>query len=161
MDAADSTDNGLEPVPDNTIVVGHDGSPGADRALALALEYANDLGAPLAIVRAWTIDTAPRGLMAERGYVSSFEEINQVVRDMLVADVREAVGTFPTVAVDYLAVLEHAAKALIDVSARARLLVVGSRGLGGIAGTLLGSVSTECVHRASCPVLVARPRAQQ
>jgi hypothetical protein len=43
---------------------------------------------------------------------------------------------------------------LLDVAAAADLLVVGSRGHGEFAGALLGSVSQNCAHHASCPVLI-------
>lgn len=51
---------------------------------------------------------------------------------------------------------EHPAAALVRLSRDADLLVVGSRGLGGFAGVLLGSISQHCVRHATCPVLVAR-----
>jgi nucleotide-binding universal stress UspA family protein len=49
-----------------------------------------------------------------------------------------------------------AAQVLLDETQGADLLVVGSRGLGGFSGLLLGSVSQQCVHHATCPVLIAR-----
>ncbi len=52
---------------------------------------------------------------------------------------------------------EHPAAALVRLSRSADLLVIGSRGLGGFVGLLLGSVGQQCVHHAACPVLVARP----
>ena len=41
-------------------------------------------------------------------------------------------------------------------SRQATLLVVGSRGLGGFMGLVMGSVSSQCVHHSHCPVLVVR-----
>lgn len=51
----------------------------------------------------------------------------------------------------------HPASVLIDASAHADLLVVGSRGHGGFVGALLGSVSHRCVAHAACPVVVVPP----
>ena len=50
----------------------------------------------------------------------------------------------------------HPAQVLLDAAADAALLVVGSRGLGGVRGMLLGSVSQHVVARAACPVVVVR-----
>ena len=48
----------------------------------------------------------------------------------------------------------NAAQRLIDASEGAEMLVVGSRGHGGVVGLLLGSVSSACAEKAHCPVLV-------
>ena len=58
-------------------------------------------------------------------------------------------------------VARHPALALVEASEGADLLVVGSRGYGGFADALLGSVSTYCIHHAHCPVTVIRPADHQ
>jgi nucleotide-binding universal stress UspA family protein len=59
--------------------------------------------------------------------------------------------------IDYVAMGDrHPSEALLRASNDADLLVVGSRGLGGFGGLLLGSISQQCVQHATCPVLVVR-----
>ena len=152
--------DGLNPAPGNSIVVGHDGSGGADYALATALGLADELqvAVVIVIVRAWSLSTAPRPPDWEFGYVSSFDEYAAAVYEELVQDARITLDKYPMVPISYRAVHSSAAKSLIDISRNARMLVVGSRGHGGLAGMLLGSVSDQCVRHAACPVLVVRPR---
>jgi nucleotide-binding universal stress UspA family protein len=142
----------------DSIVVGHDGSTGAAEALDLALGLAEALKAPLVIARSWSIDTAPKAPDEEFGYVSSFAEISAVVDSMVRANTRTTVEAHPSVTVEYRVALGQPAETLIRIAARARMLVVGSRGLGGFRSLLLGSVSEQCVRHALCPVLVVRPR---
>ena len=128
---ADTTDRhllpeGMHAAGARSIVVGHDGSPGADRALTEALLLARALDAPVVVVRALLSDTGP------------------------------CLESFPDVSVEYRVVHAGPAESLVAISHDARLLVVGARGLGGLAGMLLGSVSDQCVRHAACPVLVAR-----
>jgi nucleotide-binding universal stress UspA family protein len=57
-------------------------------------------------------------------------------------------------AVEEEAVQDHPAQRLIEAAKEAELLVVGSRGHGGFAGLLLGSVSHACAQHAGCPVVI-------
>ena len=141
-----------------TLVVGHDGSPGADQALAEALGLARALGGRVVVVRAWSLATAPRPAEWEFGYVPGFDEYAETVRLALMDDVRSTVEGFSDVPVEYRAVHAGAAKTLVEISEGARMLVVGARGLGGLSGMLLGSVSEQCLRHAPCPVLVTRAR---
>ena len=148
----------VEQAAADSIVVGHDGSQGADQALLQGFRLAEALNAPLVIVRSWSIDTAPEAPEEEFGYVSSFDEISRVVDSKLRADTRALVEAHPSVDVTFRAELGQPAEVLIAVAAGARMLVVGSRGRGGFASLLLGSVGEQCVHHALCPVLVVRPQ---
>jgi nucleotide-binding universal stress UspA family protein len=143
--------------PAGSIVVGHDGSHDAQYAMATALGLAEQLKAPVVVVRAWSIATAPKPANWEFGYVSSFAEYSAAVYDELVRDTHATAEKYRTVSISYRAVHAGPAKCLIDTSRDARMLVVGSRGRGGLAGMLLGSVSEQCVRHAACPVLLARP----
>ncbi|WP_411734014.1 universal stress protein [Paeniglutamicibacter sp.] len=148
-----------EPAPAGSIVVGHDGSNGADDALAMALELAQELKAPVVVSRAWSIATAPRPAQWEFGYVPAMEEFTAAVREELERNVRPIAEKFKTVPITYEPVHAPPAKSLIAISHEARMLVVGTRGRGGLKGMLLGSVSEQCVRHAACPVLVVRPSA--
>ena len=79
---------------------------------------------------------------------------------MLSAALSEAVAPYrekhPEVHVVERVVRGHAAEALVVASAGARMLVVGSRGRGAMAGLVLGSVSQAAIYHAQCPVLVVR-----
>jgi nucleotide-binding universal stress UspA family protein len=64
---------------------------------------------------------------------------------------------YPDVPVRRLVVRDRPARALVGESGRAQLVVVGSRGRGGLRGMVLGSVSQALLHHAHCPVAVVRP----
>ncbi|MEU8238984.1 universal stress protein [Actinoplanes missouriensis] len=135
------------------IVVGVDGSPSATDALRWAADQARLTGARLHAVTAWQLpvyygwaplDTFDDDLAAAAGKVLS-GAVREVLGDNAIdSEVVESV------------VAGHPAQVLIDASARAALLVIGSRGHGAFAEALLGSVSHQCVQHAACPVVVVR-----
>jgi nucleotide-binding universal stress UspA family protein len=68
--------------------------------------------------------------------------------------VSEATAETPEIIVDHRVLSGNPVQALVDISKEADMIVVGSRGLGGVKGLLLGSVSTGVLHHAHCPVAV-------
>lgn len=133
------------------VVVGYDGSPEADRALVWAVGHARALGVPLRVCIArgdlyrlsawadeWTADLAREWGDRARGVLRGVDAADT---GMDVVDGRPA-------------------PALIDRSSPGSLLVVGSRGAGLVAGTMLGSVAQHVVRHARGPVVVVRQPAR-
>jgi len=141
-----------------TIVVGVDSSDGAKRALAFALEEARLRGATLRAVYAWSFApiAASAGMFAPPVEVD-FAEFEESANRTLQAVLDEVVGADSGVAIERNAVEGAAAQVLTEESKTADLLVVGSRGHGGFAGLLLGSVSQQIAHHAACPVVIVPP----
>ncbi|HMD46095.1 MAG TPA: universal stress protein [Acidimicrobiales bacterium] len=128
------------------IVVGVDGSEFSDLAIERAAEEAEHRGAVLEIHTAW-------------GSGSTFLSRGEVTMALqrIGAEARERVVKLAPEVPTRVVIHEGApAPALIKASEGADLLVVGSRGLGGFKGMLLGSVSHQCALHAKCPVLVVR-----
>jgi nucleotide-binding universal stress UspA family protein len=136
------------------IVVGVDGSVPSKAALSWAVEQGRLTGAVVEAVIAWEIP-------ATYGYPVPVSDVNweklarQTVSEA-VADVADVVGGAGAVKVTDKVVAGNAAQVLLDESAGADLLVVGSRGHGGFVEALLGSTGQHCVHHATCPVVVIR-----
>jgi nucleotide-binding universal stress UspA family protein len=90
--------------------------------------------------------------------LESFVEWDASAEDAVLAERLAGWGQkFPQVAVRRRVVRDGAVRALVDASAGAQLVVVGSRGRGNAVGLLLGSVSHGVLHGAHCPVAVVRP----
>jgi nucleotide-binding universal stress UspA family protein len=138
------------------IVVGVDGSKGALRALAFAAEEARLRGAALEVIHAWhepdtfyPYSTVTADRLRESAQVGAHEAAQHTLDRAL-----HEVGGLEGITVHTRVVGDPPARALVDASRDADLLVVGSRGRGGFAGLLLGSVSQQCVQHAACPVVV-------
>jgi nucleotide-binding universal stress UspA family protein len=139
------------------IVVGVDGSAAAERAIEWALEEARVYGDEVLLVHAWQYPVVAMTAFHSQAWPAlEHGEVEGVARHALDAVTETARKRAPEVRVDSRLVEGHPGEVLVDASGAARLLVVGSRGLGGFAGMLLGSVSSSCVHHGRCPVVVVR-----
>ena len=129
------------------LVVGVDGSDGSQRALRWALDEARLRAAPLRAVFAWSYLDQPTA-----GFDASYGE--DAARARLDAALEAVAGEVGDVEIERVVVCDLPARAVLDHARDADLLVVGSRGVGGFKGLLLGSVSQQVVQHARCPVVV-------
>lgn len=138
------------------VAVGVDGSANNATAIALAFEEAHLRRIGLTAVHAYRLPIPDRSLaldvLAGEGGVQVLEDD---ARLMLAQVIGPWADEYPDVDVRETVVQSPPANALIEQSRAADLLVVGTRGRGGFAGLLLGSVSQAVIHHAGCPVLVA------
>jgi nucleotide-binding universal stress UspA family protein len=132
------------------IVVGVDGSPASVDALKWAVRQAALTGAVVEAVTAWQFPATYGGYPILAG--TDWRADAQAIQDIAV---KEALGDEATALVRRVA-QGHPVRVLIDIAADADLLVVGSRGHGGFAGMLLGSVSEHVVAHAPCAVVVVK-----
>jgi nucleotide-binding universal stress UspA family protein len=146
----------------NLVVVGVDQSEGAKAALAFAHEEARLRNATLRAVHAWQFGyigyTGFEGAVPALG--GDIAELRAAAVAALDATVRAVLPDPGGVEIEQRVVEGTAGAVLVDESSRADLLVVGSRGHGGFAQLLLGSVGQQCAHHAACPVVIVRPRAE-
>ena len=141
-----------------TIVVGVDGSAQSERALTWAVDEATVHGDDLLLVHAWAY---PGILTISYGGptvpVFTRDDIEKLSHDLLERAADQARRRAPGLVVTTRLEQGHPGAALVEAARGARMLVVGSRGLGGFKGLLLGSVSTSCVHHATCPIVIIPP----
>lgn len=140
--------------PPGAVVVGYDGTPHAAQAVAWAATEAARRGTALHVV--YAADSS--GLVPGPVGVSPWlpERAVAIATDVALGGVERARRVAPDLEVSHLAETGSAAGVLVDESAGAALLVVGTRGHGELAGTLLGSVAFAVSAHAPCPVVVVR-----
>jgi nucleotide-binding universal stress UspA family protein len=144
---------GQQRLPGHRIVVGVDGTEAAQGALAWAIRQAELTGATVEAVIAWHYPVAVGG--------GPFAPVAMLDTDFA-ATAGRVLATAISAAADAAGLVKvsstvregNAAEVLIDAAEGADLLVVGSRGHGGFAEALLGSVSQHCVHHGRCPVVI-------
>lgn len=132
------------------VVVGVDGSPASEKAVAIAFDEASLRGVDLLAVHAWS-DTAVFEFPGTDW--STLQAMGEQTLSERLAGWQER---YPDVLVRRTVVADRPARQLIEQAESAQLLVVGSHGRGGFAGMLLGSVSTAVINNARMPVIVAR-----
>lgn len=136
------------------LVVGVDGSVAAQAALEWAVDDARRRGCRIDAICVWHPDYGGMigPLPAEVWRELAPEALGAAARKVLA----EAVEGVDDLEIRQIVVEGDAKTVLAKASEEAELLVVGNRGHGPIAGLVLGSVSSYCVHHASCPVVVVR-----
>jgi nucleotide-binding universal stress UspA family protein len=134
------------------VLVGVDDSDGGAYALGVAFEEAGARGTGVVAVRAYPLAVGSWGLDVAPVLTDSEEE-----QEILDVDVAPWADKYPEVEVETAAVQGRPAEVLVERSESAQLVVVGTRGHGGFAGLLLGSVGQQLLHHADAPVLIARP----
>ncbi|MFI9604085.1 universal stress protein [Streptomyces sp. NPDC052043] len=143
--------------PRRRVVVGVDGSPSTYAALRWAAGYARLVGGVVEAIHSWdtpsAIGWAGPAIDPEFDLEQARERFTEALRSVF-ADDR------PAHLVEYL-VEGDPSEVLIRASQGADVLVVGSRGRGGFARAMLGSVSQRCAQHAACPVVVVRQEYDQ
>lgn len=154
-------DSGRRAGPNRPVVVGFDGSPGSAEAVRYAADVAADTGAPLTVITAYRptspwilsgVDIASHPMARDR---PDFEAIvRETARETAIDALEIARQRHPGLPAAQRAARGGAADVLASAAGRAGLLVIGSRGRGGFAGLLLGSVGHRVIHTSPCPVVV-------
>ncbi len=145
-----TTDSVTQETTEQRVVVGDDGSPCARRAVEFAAHDAMRRGALLEIVTTYRVPDFAGPAVVE---VDRIEEGAEQVAQAAEAYAHEVE---PGLAVKVTVAFGAAGPELVHAAVGASLLVVGSRGRGGVTSLLLGSVSMYVVHHAHCPVVVVR-----
>ncbi len=135
------------------VVVGVDGTPTSEAAIAFAFDAADARGVPLVAVHTWwdlfvdpTLDP-----------LTDWEAIEASEQRVLAERLAGWRDKYPEVEVQRVVTRDRPARQLLKQAQGAQLVVVGSRGRGAFSGLLLGSVSHALIHHAPCPVAVVRP----
>lgn len=132
------------------IVVGVDGSPASVGALAWAVREGRLSGGVVDVICAWQYPVSYGWAMA--GADPEIRELSMETLEKAIAEVGAAAEE--KIRIRLHVIEQEPAQALIEAAKGADLLVVGSRGHGGLTSMRLGSVSQRCIHHGPCPVVV-------
>ncbi len=144
--------------PSGPVVVGVDGSPTSEAAIAFAFESAALRHTKLVAVHSWN-DAVVDAAFPEHPILIDPAEIDTEERALLSERLAGWHDKYPDVVVEQTVVHGRPTPALLEYGETSELLVVGSRGRGGFKGMLLGSTSHALIMHCQCPVVVVRPNA--
>jgi len=134
------------------IVVGFDGSPAAEAALAVAVEEAQLHKLPLHLVCAWEVPPLEYAGVAFAP-APDYAEAAKRHADTVLASAQEKLAP-SGVEFQTAAIAGHPATVLLEEAKGAKLLVVGTRGHGALKGLMMGSVSQALAHHCPAPLLI-------
>lgn len=132
------------------IIVGVDGSESSKNALRWAARLAPSLNATIHAIVAWEYPI----VFGLEGGIPGIWKPDETAKEILSNTLDSVFGKERPTGLKGSISQGHPTFVLLDASEGAEMLIVGSRGLGGFAGLLLGSVSSSCAEHAKCPVLV-------
>jgi nucleotide-binding universal stress UspA family protein len=142
---------------DGRIVVGVDGSAESVAALVWAVAEARLRSATLHVITAWHVPFYAYSAFPGMALPQDLgQELERSAKELQAVAMREAIADEGGVRVEAHVIQGQATSALLEAARGADMLVVGSRGLGGFGELLLGSVSQQCAHHATCPVVIVR-----
>ena len=138
------------------ILLATDGSPHADLAARVAVDLARSTGSRLHVVAVGR--TFPAAVYDEYAESRS-EDLRREAQEVLDEQVRKIEESGGNVAVGHLKMNEKRDEAIVHLAEdiNAGMIVIGSRGFGGMRRALMGNVADSVVRHAHCPVLVVRP----
>ena len=140
---------------EDMVVVAVDGGEPSNNAVRWAANTSNKRGIPLRLASSYTM---PQFLYAE-GMVPPQELYDDLQKECLrKIDAARVIAheVAPDIQIGHTVVEGSPIDMLLDLSTTSTMIVMGSRGLGGLSGMVLGSVSAAVVSHASCPVVVVR-----
>lgn len=142
---------------DGPVVVGVDGSPASESALAMAFDEASVRGAELVAVHTWIELPSDQAYAYAHQFFDNWAALETREEEVLAERLAGWQEKYPDVTVRRVVTRDPPVRGLLDRAAHAQLLVVGSRGHGGIRGMALGSTSQALIYHATCPLLIVRP----
>lgn len=138
------------------VVVGVDGSPVSEAAIAFAAAEADRLGEPLTALIAWTPIVVPRNNSQMVSHSAYRDSMEQTAREALALSLAGLRSRYPDLEIQEAVAEGYPSVILNELAAEARLTVVGSRGRGAVRRFLLGSISHEVLQRLATVTAVVR-----